>query len=121
MNRKMLIAFEILAIGYLSSRVGDAATIRRISTGADDVQSRGTTDNLQASRDGRYVVFSNDGNNMVEKLKDGTHYYWKDLQTGQLALIDPPTAGRLDREPVAIRLSADGHNVAMLQRDPDAN
>ncbi|MFL5895216.1 MAG: hypothetical protein ACJ76Z_08890 [Thermoleophilaceae bacterium] len=69
----------------------DSGEVRRVSTPvSDDVDGSGTSLDPSISATGRYVAFTSDAGGLV--AGDGTRagVYWKDMETGELRLVDVP-------------------------------
>jgi Ca2+-binding RTX toxin-like protein/Tol biopolymer transport system component len=108
------VAFETLATNLAGSDVNQQADVywcdvesgelRRVSTPATDgVNSSGTSLDPAISADGRYVAFTSDAGGLVPGDAGRAGVYWKDMDTGELRLVD----GGLHP-----RISADGNYVA---------
>jgi len=100
LGRNDRVALFAIAFTFMLSASTSAATsvsVQRISTGSDDVQSRGATGQYQVSEDFKFAIFSNDGDNVLEGLKSTeARLYWKELESGRVHLVSPPETVLLD-------------------------
>jgi Ca2+-binding RTX toxin-like protein/Tol biopolymer transport system component len=129
------VAFESLATNLAGSDTDqqkdvywcDLATgeLRRVSTPlVDGVDTAGTSLDPSLSADGRYVAFTSDAGGLVAGSDTRAAVYWKDMDTGEIRLVDvppggasantPPGAGGIGEHP---HISNDGEYVVF---DSDA-
>src|SRR4051794_18115232 len=112
------VAFETLATNLSGSDLNqqsdvywcdlDSGELRRVSAPiADGVNTSGTSLDPAISGDGRYVAFTSDAGGLVAGDAGRPGVYWKDMDTGEVRLVDSgPGIG------LHPRISADGNYVA---------
>src|SRR4051812_20268480 len=112
------VAFETLATNLSGSDLNQQADVywcdlesgelRRVSAPiTDGVNTSGTSLDPAISGDGRYVAFTSDAGGLVAGDAGRPGVYWKDMDTGEIRLVDSgPGIG------LHPRISADGNYVA---------
>jgi Tol biopolymer transport system component len=112
------VAFETLATNLAGSDVNqqadvywcdvDSGEVRRVSTPiSDGVNTSGTSLDPSISADGRFVAFTSDAGGLVPGDEGRAGVYWKDMDTGEIRLVDPGDGIALHPG-----ISADGNYVA---------
>ncbi len=118
------VAFRSFATNLISGVSGWQIYVKDLETGKvklgsgtqDGVQGNGSSNNVNISADGRYVVFTSDSSNLVSGVS-GYQTYRKDLFTGEIELVSRTTNGEADANNGATPsakggiISADGSKV----------
>jgi Tol biopolymer transport system component len=97
----------------------DTGEVKRVSTPiVDGVNTSGGSLEPSISADGRYVAFTSDAGGLVQGDGERAGVYWKDMQTGEIRLVDvPPGATTSDGIGMHPHISTDGRYVVF---DSDA-
>jgi Tol biopolymer transport system component/Ca2+-binding RTX toxin-like protein len=119
------VAFETLATNLAGGDVNqqpdvywcdlESRELRRVSTPlTDGVNTSGTSLDPAISADGRYVAFTSDAGGLVPGDSGRAGVYWKDMETGEIRLVDGSGTA------LHPRISGDGNYVAFdAQAGPD--